>query len=246
MDKILACLHQYGRFLELEDALPHWEQQRCDQKTRLDELRLNQAQKKWDLEHLETPGFFQRLLGKTEEKKEKLTKQLREVTSALNAAQWELEALDKQIESGRQELEALVGSREAYARAKREASLTSVQESQLMMEEIAAFTPAALAAADRVIEALEEARPWMQTDVRYTGVYSGNRKMEFLALAAENARRLVEILSAMPEGCANVGNYLRSPEHYVDAATMEYAKLDRLNSAMDQVRETRNQLRMLQ
>lgn len=246
MDKILNCLHNYGRYLELEDAIPHWQQQRAEQKTRLDELRLNRAQKKWDLDHLENPGFFQRLLGKSEEKKEKLAKQLREVTAALNAAQWELEALDKQIESGKQELEALAGSREAYARARQEAALTTIQESQLMLQEIAALTPVALAAADRVIEALEEARPWMQNDIRYTAVSSGNRKMEYLALAAENAGRLVEILAAMPEGCANVGSYLRSPEGYVDAATMEYAKLDRLNSAMDQVRETRNQLRMLQ
>ena len=65
----------------------------------------------------------------------------------------------------------------SYARAKQAASLSTMQESQLMMEELAAFTPAAIAAADRVLEALENARPWMRADVRYTGVSSGNRKM---------------------------------------------------------------------
>lgn len=246
MDKIIACLKKYGRYLELEDSIPYWEQQCADGKIRLGELRLNQAQKKWELEHLDNPGFFRRLLGRTEEKKEKLTKQLREVTAALNAAQMEQDAMEKRLAEGRQELESLGGSRERYAQAKQEAVLTSAEESQLMMQEIAALTPAALAAADRILEALEEARSWMQVDVRRTGVGSGNRKMEFLTMAAENAHRLVDILNLLPEGCADTGSYLKNPEGYVDAVTMEYARLDRLNHAMDQVCQTRNQLRLLQ
>ena len=116
----------------------------------------------------------------------------------------------------------------------------------MVMEEIAAFAPAAIAAAERVLSFLEEARHWMQEDVRYKGVRPNNRKMECLAEAAANAKRLVEILNMLPEGCASAGGYLRSPEGYVDAVTTEYAKLDRLNNAVNQVRETRNQLRMLQ
>lgn len=246
MEKLIELLKNYSRSLELEDSVPQWEQEYAELKVRVGELKLNQAQKKWDLEHLENPGFFLRLLEKTEEKKEKLTKQLREVSAALTAAQWELEALEKKLENGKGELEDLAGSREAYTRAKQAAVLTTMEESQLMMEELAAFTPAAIAAADRVIEALEEARPWLRADVRYTGVSSANRKMELLALAEENAGRLVELIRMMPEGCANVGSYLKAPGGYVDAVTMEYAKLDRLNNAIDQVRETRNQLRMLQ
>ncbi|MBQ7002143.1 MAG: hypothetical protein IJN67_14095 [Oscillospiraceae bacterium] len=246
MDKLKQYLQNYGRFLSLEDSLPQWEQERAELKVRIGELSLNREQKKWELEHLENPGFFRRLLGKSEEKKEKLTKQLREVTAALNAAKWELEALEKRIDEGKQELEALSGSRERYLQAKQDAQLSTMQESQLVMEEIAAFTPAAIAAADRVLAALEEARPWMQKDVRYTGVSSVNRKMECLALAAENAHRLVALLGILPEGCANIGNYLKAPDGYVDAVTMEYAKLDRLNNAINQVRETRNQLGMLQ
>ena len=246
MDKLIGMLKDYARFLELEDNIPHWEQQRSEGKVRLGELRLSRDQKQWDLDHLENPGFFQRIFGKAEEKKEKLTRQLSQVKAALTAAQWELEDLDKKLEAAKLEMENISGSREAYAQAKQAAQLTTMEESQLMMEELAAFTPAALTATDRVIDALENARPWMQQDVRYTGVSSGNRKMEFLELAAENARRLVQILAIMPEGCASVGSYLKAPEGYVDTVTMEYARLDRLNNAIEQVRETRNQLRMLQ
>ena len=246
MDKIIACLKNYGRYLELEDSIPYWAQQCADGKVRLGELRLNQAQKKWELEHLDNPGFFRRLLGRTEEKKERLTKQLREVTAAMSAAQMEQETLERRLEAGKRELESLAGSRESYTRAKQEALLTTAEESQLMMQEIAALTPAALAAADRILEALEEAGSWMRVDVRGTGVGSENRKMEFLALAAENARRLTDLVNTLPQGCADIGSYLKNPEGYVDAVTMEYAKLDRLNDAMEQVRQTRNQLRMLQ
>lgn len=246
MEALTALLKRYGRFLELEDNIPHWEGQRKELHERIRELQLNRDQKKWDLDHLENPNFFRRLFGKAEEKKEKLTKQLREVMSALTAAQWELDALEKKLEQGRQEVQTLSGSREDYERAKRDAALTSIQEGQLMMEELAAFTPAAIAAADRVLDALEEARPWMQEDARSRGVRPDNRKMELLSLAEKNAQRLCEILKIMPEGCAGVGSYLQDPGGYIDAVTSEFGRLDRLNNAIAQVRETRNQLGMLQ
>ena len=246
MESLIQMLRDYGRYLSLEDSIPQWEQERAELKVRIGELRLSRDQMQWELDRLENPSLFQRLFGKAGDKKEKLTKQLREVTAALNAAVWERDALDKRMEEGKRELEALSGSRERYLQAKEEAKLSSMEESQLIMEEIAAFTPAAMDAADRVLDALESARPWMQWDVRYTGVSPTNRKMECLALAAENAHRLVDLLGILPEGCANIGSYLHAPEGYVDAVTMEYAKLDRLNNAINQVRETRNQLGMLQ
>lgn len=246
MEELITRLHRYGRLLELEDSIPHWEQQRPELLARVRELKNNGEWKQIELSNLEEPNFFQRVFGRVEEKKEKLHKQVREITAAHTAAKWELEDLERKLEDGKQELEALSGSREAYARAKQEAKLTAIQESQLMMQEIAAFTPVALAAAERVIDALEEARPWMRKDANSRGVAHGNRKMEFISLAAANARKLVEILSIMPEGCAAVGSYLRDPANYIDAVTSEFKKLDRLNNAIDQVRETRNQLRMLQ
>lgn len=246
MEELTKLLGQYGRYLELVDSVPYWESQRPELLARIRELKYNRDSKEIDLRNLEEPNFFQRLLGKTEEKKEKLNQQLREATAAWNAAKWELEALDKKLAEGKKELESLEGCREKYAKAKQDASLTSIQEGQLVMEEIAAFAPAAIAAADRILEALEDARVWMQEDIRRTGVRRENRKMEFLSLAEENARRLTEILSIMPEGCGTIGSYLQSPGAYIDAVTSEFGKLDRLNSAIDQVRETRNQLRMLQ
>lgn len=246
MEKLMKLLQNYGRFLELEDNIPYWEAQRPELRERIRELKLNRDGKQIELGKLENPNFFHRLFGRLEDKKDKLAHQYREATVACTAAEWELKALEDKIGNGKQELEELRGSREAYEQAKRECQLTTIQESQLVMEELAAFTPAAIAAADRVLEALEDARFWMQEDALCKGVSPNNRKMEFLSKAEENARRLCEILSIMPEGVASVGSYLRNPDGYIDAVTSEYRKLDRLNNAVNQVQETRNQLSMLQ
>ena len=246
MEELMKKLGEYGRFLELSDDIPYWESQIPELKDRIRELEWNRSGKETELAGLQEPGFFQRLFGKVEEKKEKLHQQLSQATAARTAAKWELEALEKKIAEAKQELEARQYSREAYEAAKAEAVLTAAQEGQLMMAELTAFTPAAIAAADRCLEALTDARFWMQEDAVRKGVRDGNQKMACLAKAAENARRLVEILGIMPEGVANVGAYLRSPEGYVDGVTSEFKRLDRLNSAVEQVRETRNQLGMLQ
>lgn len=246
MEELIACLHAYGRYLELEDSIPYWEQQLPEMKARIRELKINQNSKQVDLSALENPNFFQRLLGKIEEKKERRAKQLREVTAALNAAQWELKSLESKITTAKQELEALSGSREAYEQAKQNAVLSTGQESQLMMEEIAAFLPAALSAADRILEALEGAYFWMQKDAVSSGVCPNNRKLELLSDAEKSARRLCSILEMMPEGVATIGGYLCGPVGYITSVTSEYGQLDRLNLAITQVRETRNQLGMLQ
>lgn len=246
MEALTRLLNNYGRFLELEDSVPYWEAQKPELLARIRELKLNRDGKEIDLSNWEAPNFFQRLLGRVEEKKERLYKQLREATAAHEAAKQELDALEKKIAAGKRELESLTGSREAYEQAKGEAVLTTAQESQLMMQELAAFTPVALAAAERILEALEDARFWMQKDAVSRGVRPENRKMEFLSRAEENAQRLCSILSIMPEGCANIGSYLKSPKAYIYSVSSEFGQLDRLNLAVDQVRETRNQLRMLQ
>ena len=246
MEALMEKLSAYGRYLELSDDIPYWESQVPELKERIKELEWNRWGKETELAGLQEPTFFQRLFGKVEEKKEKLHQQLSRATAAWNAAKWELEDLEKKINAGKETLEALSYSREDYEAAKQNAALTSAQESQLMMAELTAFTPAAISAADRCLEALEDARFWMQEDAVRKGVRDANQKMACLARAEENAVRLVQILSIMPEGAASVGRYLRSPEGYVDAVTSEFARLDRLNNAISQVRETRNQLRMLQ
>ena len=245
MEELLKKLTAYSRFLELEDSLPYWEAQVPQMKERIRDLQWNQGSKTLELQNLEEPGFFQRLFGRAEEKKDLLTRQISQITAALTAAKWDLEELEEKIEKGKLELEALSGSGEAYRTEKASAVLTSAQESRLMMEEISAFAPLAMETAGRILEALEDARPWMRHDAMTDRVGSGNRKMDYLGKAEQGASRLAELLATMPEGCASIGSYLRHPHEYIYGVTSEFKQLDRLNSAQEQVNNVRNQLKLL-
>ena len=245
MEQLRTKLRAYSRCLELEDSIPYWESQLPELAERLSEMKWNQQQKEIELLSLQKPNFFQKIIGRAEEKKERLSKQIREITSAQMAAQWDMEALERKIAEGKLELESLTGSRDAYQQEKQESQLTTAQESCLMMEEISAFAPVALETAWHILEALEEARPWMQKDALTTRVGRNNRKMECLAKAEAAACRLLEILAVMPEGIATVGSYLREPHGYIYGVTSEFKQLDRLELAQEQIRTIRNQLKLL-
>jgi len=245
MDDLLKKLKAYSRFLELEDSIPYWENQIPDLKARLTEMKWNLHQKELELLQLKNPNFFQRMLGRAEEKKEILSKQIREITSARMAVQWDLEALEKKIAAGKQELENLVGSGEVYQNAKANTSLTAVQEGRMMIEELSAFVPVARKTVNRALEALEDARFWMGKDARSTRVGQDNRKMECLYRAQDCTRRLLEILSVMPEGVASPGSSFANLYDYICGVTSEFKQLDRLNAVVEQLRTVRNQLRLL-
>ena len=245
MDDLLKKLNDYSRFLELEDSIPYWEAQLPEGKDRLEEMKWNLQQKELELLQWKDPNFFQRLFGRAEEKKEKLSRQIRQITAAETALRWELEGLEKQMKAGVQELKTLTGSREAYEAAKAEAGLSPAQESRLMMEEISAFVPVALETAWHILEALEDARPWMQRDAMSNRVGEDNRRMECLGKAEAAAIRLRGILSVLPEGVADVGSYLKEPNAYICGVTSEFKQLDRLELAQEQIRNVRNQLKLL-
>ena len=200
MDELLKKLRDYSRFLELEDSILYWESQMPELENRIEELKWNKQQKELELLQLKEPNFFQRVFGRAEEKKELLSKQVREITAAHSAAVWELEDLRKKLQEGKQELETLGDSQKAYAEAMADAVLTPGQESRLLMEQITAFAPLALETAWRALTALEDARPWMRSN---RVMVDGSRKMELLYRAQDYARRLLKILAALPEGAAD-------------------------------------------
>ena len=245
MDELLRKLKDYSRFLELEDSIPYWENQIPEEKARLTEMKWNLQQKELKLMQLQNPNFFQRIFGRAEEKREILSKQIREIRSAQMAAQWNLEALEKKITAGKQELETLAGSREGYQTAKVAIALTASQESRMMMEELSAFVPVAQKTVNRALEALEDARFWMGKDACSSRVGQDNRKMECLYRAQDCTRRLLEILSVMPEGVASPGSSFANLFSYVCGVTSEFKQLDRLNNAVEQLRTVGNQLFLL-
>ena len=242
MEALLAKLRAYSRFLDLEDSIPYWESQIPELEDRIAEMKWNRQQKELELLQLKAPNFFERLFGRAEEKKEKLAHQIREITSAGMAAQWELESLEKKIREGKQELETLSGCAEAYQTEKASAVLTPAQESRLLMEQISAFVPLALETAWRALMTLEEARPWIRSN---RILVEGSRKMELLYRAQDHSQRLLKILAALPEGIASPDLRLENLYDYICGAASEYKQQDRLENVQIRLRTLRNQLKLL-
>ena len=221
---------RYGRFLELEGKIPEMEEQARSLRESLREMRLDMELKEIAMKNLEDAGLFQRLLGRLDQKKEKAASDWREAKAAFEIASRKQEELEYALKQSKEELEALAGSRAEY-------------EAEGCPKEVEAFLSAALEAAERCIDALNNMLPYARRDARTTYVRQGNRKMEFMAKAAENAQALKQILGLMPEGIVELGSYFQYPEHYITAVTSEYQQLDRVERAMNQVREVRAKLR---
>ena len=234
MDDLLKKLKQYSRYLELEDSIPYWESQVPELKAKIRELKTNRDNKEIDLQRMEKSGIFQRLFSGSTGKQERLKQQLSQSNAAWTAAKWELEQLEKKIAAGKQEHDALADSREVYIAAKQEAVRNAAQESRLIMEEIAAFAPLALTLAERTLQYLEEALLLGATM---------EVKTEFLNHAAENAKQLREILTIMPEGCADIGGYLLNPQGFIYATAAKYGHQNRMHLAAGQIRTVVNQLK---
>ena len=242
MDELLQKMKNYSRFLELEDSIPYWEAQIPELENRIAEMKWNLQQKQLELLQLKEPNFFQRIFGRAEEKKEILSHQVRELTSAQMAAQWEQESLEKKITEGKQEMGMLTDSEAAYDTEKASVVLTPAQEGRLLMEQITAFGPLALETAWRALTVLEEARPWIRSN---RAMADGSRKMELLYRAQDHIRHLLKILAALPEGAAAPGTRLEHLYDYICGATSEYKQMDRLENVQIELRNLRNQLKLL-
>lgn len=242
MEDLIKNLRAYGRFLELEDSIPFWESQIPELQARLEEMKWNHQQKEMELLNLQEPNFVQRIFGKAEEKKERISKQIREITAAKTAAQWELEGLEKQIAAGREELALLADSRKNYEAARSGAALSAAQESRLLMEQITAFAPLALETAWRALTVLEDARPWIRSN---RAMVEGGRKMELLYRAQDHSRRLLKILAALPEGAVAPCARLEYLYDDICGATSEYRQQNRLEDVQIELRTLRNQLKLL-
>lgn len=234
MEQILEELKNYSRWLLLENTLPRLEEALEEAR----ELRLEAGGRvrlaQWEMERLEKPGFLQRLKGGLEERKEEVYRELRTARSQYQQAKDETDLRQKELEDARAQYTSLSGSWDAYLREKARYGSVVPGEKELL-------TGICLGLTNDCVDALEQARPWMQADVRYTYVREDNRKLEFLALAEEKANRVRAILEQLPG--MEIPSYLQQPQGFVTCVTMEYWQLDRLNLAIDQVREVRSRLK---
>lgn len=221
-------LRAYGRYLELEGKIPDWQLQMQEKKEELLDAKAELNYQQVQLLSAQNPDFLQRLFGNWEAKVEKAQEEVRAASAECEKLKWEIAQLETTLAEGQQEFDRLALDTDAYRQL---LPLERAEERYL--------APAAIAAADRCLAALEAAAPWVRMDARTTKVGSGNRRMEFLARAQDQAGILMQLLSLLTEGTIVPGSYLRNPDHYIRGVTSEYAQVDRLNNAIDQIRDHR-------
>lgn len=203
-----------------------------------DELRYAKVQ----LLSLDSPNFFQKLMpAKLEKKRELAQAEVRTHTAALEKAKRELENKRLTLEQLKEEYQALLPRRQEYEAGK--GTFPPELEQHLVCS-------AGIRISEKILFFLGEARKHMsgeaiRGETRNGYQLKGNRKLEFLSGAAENAKKLKELLDDLPSPVRLKGSYLSWPDHYVTEPTTPYAQVDRLNMAVDTVRDVRKQLKEL-
>lgn len=228
MDELLKKLQACSRFIRLEEVISDLESQTAEEKHRIRELQETISRKEAELQAWNDPGFFQRFLGSGKGKKEKI-RQITELNAVWNASMRELENLERKQKNAREEWLALSGSREAYLKARKETQLPPGQESQLMLEELAAFASLALALSRKTQNALETALS--------LGKDAFAMKETLYQEAAQSARELKKLLDMLPEGFTEISDYLQDPEGW--------SSEPELALAVSQLQNLTNQLRAI-
>lgn len=242
MEKAVAMLRSFGRFRELETILPKKKQARKEENDRLREAGLNAAQAKWELDKAEKGGFFRRLMGKSEEKKELAYAKYREAMAQEQQAKQRVALLTMELEAMQQEYENCSGSWEIYLAEKEHCVAVGYAPEKWSDVLYPVLREFALWEIGECLDNLESARHWMQEDIRRQRVLEENRKLEFLGNARKHAQSILRLLEQLPEGSVEITNYLRDPDGFILNMTMLYKQLDKLNLAQDQLRRLRKQL----
>lgn len=238
MEQVLRELKNYSQWLKLEAELPRLEDALAEAKALRIDARGRVRLAQWEIERMEKPGFFQRMKGGLEERREEVFREQRAAQANLQQVQAEVELREKELQEAGADFAALSGSWEAYLREKSRFDGLVEGEERLL-------SAIGIGLSSDCLEALEEARPWMRADVMRRGVSYNNRKLEFLGIARERAGRILALLEQLPEGMVEIPAYLRNPDGYILGYAMEFKQLDQVNLAIDRMRDLRSRLREL-
>ena len=238
MEKVLQEPKNYSRWLQLEAELPRLEDALAEAKALRIEAGGSVRVAQWELDRLENPGFFQRLKGGLEERKEEVWREYRAAQAKLQSAQEEVDLRAQELQQAREEFAPRSGSWEAYLREKS-------RFDGLVDGEIRLLSAIGIGLAGDCLEALEGARPWMRADVMRRGVSYDNRKLEFLGIARERAGRILALLEQLPEGTVEIPGYLRNPDGYILGYAMEFKQLDQVNLAIEKIWQLWQKLKTL-
>ncbi len=238
MQQITDFQTRVNRMQELEAYLPQLQSQLDQGKELLSQLQLQAADAKHELEKLENPGFFRRLMGTSHESIAMARQKVYTATSARDQAQSEKNRLQEQTEAAKKEFESLSGVQEEFltfleANTDRD-FLWPVRQLTCQLAQEEAWT---------IVEALEAARGGARRDALTNRVPPGSKKLDCFNFAQERLQYLLRLLDQIPGHNIALDRYLRSGTAYITGVTSEFKQLDRLNTAIDQIREVRTRLK---
>lgn len=247
MEKLTELLRGIARYVELEELLPELRLKRDEAKDTLKQKELEAAQRKYEADQWESPGFFRRLMGNTAEKHEAALMKLRTARADRDAAKQALAELDERLKADTAEFESLANCLEDYTRAKQAFLATATPEdaAQLRALELERLRPVALIRLRQLRETLEALRPGMRRDIFTTldGLYG--KKFTLLELADLRAEQFRAILAHLPAEDITLGASLTCPSDYIRSVTNDTAQLDRANFVIEQCYRVRGQIREL-
>lgn len=234
---MVTILKNYGRWQLLRSQLPILEQEKEHTRRLALAADRERSQKKVEWKCLENPGFFQRLLGKMEERRETAYRAYQAAEAAWNQAGLASEQAAQACEAAKAELDTLAGAEEAYAQLDK-----TRQVREMAMD---ALLPAARYNLNQVLPALEQALEWESSE-RNVGGRMPNQDdgmWEQLNKAREPARKLKEILAQFPEPDSWICDYLRNPDGFIyDGVIMKVSPRNKIRTAIGQMEKLKSKL----
>jgi len=226
------------RMQELEAHLPQLKNRLDQAKETLSQSQLQHAVAKYELEKLENPGFFRRILGVSHEAIAVARQKVYTAASTRDLAQAEKARLQEQTETSQRELESLVGTEEALL-----TFLEAHTDRDFLMSVQHLTCQLALVESRSILEALEAARGGARNDALTDRVPPGSKKLDYFNYAQERLQYLLRLLAQIHGHNIALDGYLHYGTAYITGVTSEFKQLDRLNNAIDQIREVRSQLK---
>lgn len=242
---------------------------------RAQELKECLEKEQADVDRLEEGSlstFFYNVMGKMDEKKAKEESELYAARLKYQNAVRELEQARGELESCRNELDALMGCEERYANLFREKTAAikkaggASAEKILRLEERGAYLQnqnrelqeaisvgqMALECTDRILESLGGAEGWGTWDLFGGGIIADMAKHSHL----DDAQAMVEELQTQlrrfrteladvtisADFQISIDGFLRVADYLFDGIFADWAVLDKINRSQEQVYNTRNQI----
>lgn len=243
-----ALEEKLRRRMELEDQLPTLEAKERELKEKALQLKYELREAEMNLHYLEgssPANWLRRVLGKQEQALENSQRVVRDLKAEALQTGLELERTEGALRSGRQELAELA---ECCEECEKALATTGEMPEDILRHKCRLQLRRGIRCAGQLLEALEAGRDRGRRDAdpTHTRAQLARMRVNDLSAAEAHAGELAQCLDALARlgvelpGCP----YLSNPAGYLATAS-DYAQLDRINLALDQIYDIRRKMEQL-